>query len=252
VGIGEFSIHKELVTSKIAGHAASVKNPAINELLSFAGEVGLLVILHCDINEMRATGDHPAHIDDLRDLFSRHPDVNIIYAHTGLGRFVGPTRTHVELLDDICGDHALDHVYFDISWDEVAKWIVKDETTVQAWAQVINRYPTRFLFGTDSVAPKSQAAYLKCYEDYQPLWKLLTPAASRAVRLGNYERLVNAARKKVRAWEARNLEDESDGPIVIPFPAKEPARKAAALTLPPAPDSPVTVSPAPLLLPTSR
>jgi len=230
VGIGEFSIHKELVTSKIAGHAASVKNPAVNELLSFAGEVGLLVILHCDINEMRAVGDHPAHIDDLRDLFSRHPDVNIIYAHTGLGRFVGPTKSHVAILDDICSDHSLDHVYFDISWDEVAKWVVKDEETVKAWSDLINRHPTRFLFGSDSVAPKSQEAYLKTYEDYQPLWKQLTPAASRAVRLANYERLINAARKRVRAWEARNLEEEGDtGPIVIPFPEKQPARKAALL-----------------------
>lgn len=242
VGIGEFSIHKELVTSKIAGHAASVKNPAINELLSFAGEVGLLVILHCDINEMRGVGDHPAHIDDLRDLFSRHPDVNIIYAHTGLGRFVGPTKTHVELLADICEDHSLDHVYFDISWDEVAKWVIKDDGTIQAWSQLINRHPTRFLFGTDSVAPKSQEAYLKCYEDYQPLWKALTPAASRSVRLANYERLVNASRKKVRAWEARNLDENQDGPIVIPFPAREPTRKAAVLTPPPAPAAEVPFS----------
>lgn len=247
VGIGEFSIHKELVTSKIVGHAASVKNPAINELLSFASEVGLLVILHCDINEMRGVGDHPAHIDDLRDIFSRHPDVNIIYAHTGLGRFVGPTKTHVELLTDICEDHSLDHVYFDISWDEVAKWLVKDEGTIQAWSQLINRHPTRFLFGTDSVAPKSQEAYLKCYEDYQPLWKALTPAASRSVRLANYERLVNTARKKVRAWEARNLDDEDDGPIVIPFPAKGSTRKAANLTPSPAPAAEV-----PLLLPARR
>jgi hypothetical protein len=88
---------------------------------------------------------------------------------------------------------------------------------------------------------------LKCYEDYQPLWQALTPAASQSVRLTNYERLVNAARKRVRAWEARNLEDEDDGPIVIPFPTKVPARKAATLTVPQAPATAV-----PLGLPARR
>jgi hypothetical protein len=56
----------------------------------------------------------------------------------------------------MCRDHALDHVAFDISWDEVAKWVVKDEETVKAWGDLINRHSTRFLFGTDVVAPKSQ------------------------------------------------------------------------------------------------
>ena len=232
VGIGEFSIHKELVSSKVAGHVASVKNPAVDEILDLAGDTGLLVILHCDINEMRAVGEEPAHAADLRELFARHPRTSIIHAHTGLGRFVGPTASHVALLDEMCRDHALDHVAFDISWDEVAKWVVKDGETVKAWADLINRHSTRFLFGTDAVAPKSQEAYLKTYHDYDPLWKLLTPEASRAVRLGNYERLVDAARRKVRAWEAENLgdEDADEAPATIPIrPAEpaEPARKAA-------------------------
>ena len=190
------------------------------------------MILHCDINEMRAVGEEPAHAADLRELFARHPRTSIIHAHTGLGRFVGPTASHVALLDEMCRDHALDHVAFDISWDEVAKWVVKDGETVKAWADLINRHSTRFLFGTDAVAPKSQEAYLKTYHDYDPLWKLLTPEASRAVRLGNYERLVDAARRKVRAWEAENLGDENAdaAPATIPIrPAEpaEPARKAA-------------------------
>jgi len=229
VGIGEFSIHKELVSSKIAGHAASVRNPAIGEILRFAGDVGLLVMLHCDINEVRGIGNHPAHADDLRDLFGRHPETSIIYAHTGLGRFVGPTSTHVDLLRELCEDPGLIHVHFDISWDEVAKWVVKDDETLASWVSLISRHPTRFLFGSDSVAPRSQEAYLKTYRDYQPLWDRLPAETSRAVRLLNYERLVNAARKKVRAWEKLHLEEDEDieEPDVIPFPGEVPAEKAA-------------------------
>jgi hypothetical protein len=40
---------------------------------------------------------------------------------------------------------------------------------------------------------------------YQPLFAQLTPDASEKLRTGNYERLFDAARKRVRAWEAANV-----------------------------------------------
>jgi hypothetical protein len=40
---------------------------------------------------------------------------------------------------------------------------------------------------------------------YGPLWPLLTPEARAKVLQGNYERLFNAARARVRAWEAANI-----------------------------------------------
>src|SRR6187402_1362085 len=48
-GIGEFSIHKEFVSSKIqGGGVASLQDPALDKILDFAAEVGLVVILHND------------------------------------------------------------------------------------------------------------------------------------------------------------------------------------------------------------
>src|SRR5215204_1038837 len=49
-GIGEFSIHKEFVSSKVAGDTASLTNPALDRILEFAAEVGLVVIIHSDID----------------------------------------------------------------------------------------------------------------------------------------------------------------------------------------------------------
>ena len=43
------------------------------------------------------------------------------------------------------------------------------------------------------------------YELYAPLWKALTPDASRKVRLGNYERIFDEGRRRVRAWERANV-----------------------------------------------
>src|SRR6185503_15104179 len=44
VGIGEFTIHKEFVSSKVAGDTASLTDPALDRILDFAAEAGLLVL----------------------------------------------------------------------------------------------------------------------------------------------------------------------------------------------------------------
>jgi hypothetical protein len=102
-------------------------------------------------------------------------------------------------------DPAFSNLNFDISWDEVAKYLVSSPEATKIAADLINRYPDRFLFGSDEVAPKDQASYLKVYTLYAPLWKLLTKESSEKVRKGNYERLFDQARSKVRSWEKSNV-----------------------------------------------
>ena len=100
-------------------------------------------------------------------------------------------------------------------------------------AALINRYPDRFLFGTDEVAPHDQTAYLKVYDMYAPLLAALTPEASEKVAegqlraalrrgahegagLGESQRRVirsreDAARRRTRV---RHSEDARDGSAV--------------------------------------
>ncbi len=81
----------------------------------------------------------------------------------------------------------------------MANYITGRPEAAQIAADLINRYPDRFLFGTDEVAPTDQESYLKIYSLYAPLWKLLTRETSEKVRKGNYERLFDSARSRVRA-----------------------------------------------------
>src|SRR4029077_399065 len=98
-------------------------------------------------------------------------------------------------------DPAFSHVNFDISWDEVAKYFVSSPEAIRIAADLINQFPDRFLFGTDEVAPPNQEAYLRVYYQYSPVWALLDNQTSAKIRRGNYERIFDAARQKVRAWE---------------------------------------------------
>ena len=56
------------------------------------------------------------------------------------------------------------------------------------------------------VAPKTQADYLKTYEAYQKLWDRLDADTAAKVKSRNFERIFDAARVKVRAWEAKRLQ----------------------------------------------
>ena len=217
-GIGEFSIHKEFVSAKVAGDTASLTDPALDRIFDFAAETGLLVLLHNDLDVPFASeGTEPMYLSQMKDLLVRHPDTTVIWAHIGMGRVVQPVRSaagagaaersprHIDLVAGAIADPRFKHLYFDISWSEVAKYIVASPESIAETAELINANPDRFLFGTDEVAPKDQESYLRVYRMYDPLWAALTPEVRRAVTKGNFDRLFDAAAKRVRAWEAANV-----------------------------------------------
>ena len=215
-GIGEFSIHKEFVSAKISGETASLTNPALDRILDFAAEAGLVVIIHNDIDMPFAKPDtEPVYLTQMKAVLRRHPQATIIWAHVGLGRIVHPVQasglaaerseTQVDIVEGIVTDPSFNHVYFDISWDEVAKYAVATPASIDRVVAMLNRHPDRFLFGTDTVAPAGPQPYYAVFDMWAPVWKRLTPDASVKVRTGNYERIFDEGRRKVRAWEQANV-----------------------------------------------
>ena len=209
-GIGEFTIHKEFVSSKISGEVASLEDPALDRLLDFAGEVGLVVLIHNDIDipfsdVLMKEGTEPAYLAPMKAVFKRHPSTTFIWAHMGLGRVVRPNKNHARDIEEILRDPDFRHVNFDISWDETAKYIVATPEATKTMADLMQRYPDRFLFGTDSAAPPDESKYTKVFYQYDPLWKSLDADTSRKVRLQNFERIFDEARRKVRGWESAHV-----------------------------------------------
>jgi len=216
VGLGEFTIHKEFVSAKIAGETASLDNKALDNIFSFAAESGLIVLLHSDMDvPFSKEGTMPAYAKQMHRLIKRHEDTTVIWAHTGLGRVVHPHRSegskgdlqynpgHLDLLEMTLEDPELKNLHYDISWDVVANYILATPESTKRAADLINRYPDRFFFGTDVVAPKIET-YYDVYNMYQPLWDLLTPEANEMIKLTNYERLFDGAKAKIAAWEKKN------------------------------------------------
>ncbi|MBE7477301.1 MAG: amidohydrolase family protein [Ignavibacteriota bacterium] len=204
-GIGEFTIHKEFVSSKISGDVASYYDPALDRIFEFCAESGLLVLIHNDIDNPFPKPGKPNYLTGMIDLIKRHPNTTTIWAHCGLGRIVHPVEDMAKKLDQVLQDPDCKNLYFDISWDEVAKWIMQNDTSVERTAGLIKKYPDRFLFGTDNVAPDKQEKQLYVYHLYDRLWKAVGEEVTYKVCIGNYEKLFNEARVKVRNWEKENI-----------------------------------------------
>ena len=206
-GIGEFTIHKEFVAAKIPGAVASLEDPALDRILEFAAETGLVVLIHNDIDiPFAKEGAEPAYLNEMKALLKRHSNANIIWAHMGLGRTVRPGTHYWQQIKEILRDPAFRHAYFDISWTEAAKYLVASPEATRVTADLIERYPDRFLFGTDAAAPRDQSEYLKVFYQYGPLWKLLSEQTLRKLRLANYQRIFDEARRKVRSWERAHVQ----------------------------------------------
>ena len=113
-GIGEFTIHKEFVSSKIAGETASLLNPALDRILDVAGEVGLVVLIHNDVDmpfprrgRIRTSPRNCA----TSSSGTRKPPM--IWAHAGLGRIVHPIKDQLGIIERGLSNPELKHLYID-------------------------------------------------------------------------------------------------------------------------------------------
>ena len=251
-GLGETTLAKEGVTAHLSPKPDLLNPAPLDRLASKIGEMGGMIVVHSDSGTTRVIGapqDHGlivhgpsdyANVEPLLAFYRRHPDVRIVWAHAGgLGRTVQPGPEHIALVDAVLADPSLKHVSIDLSWDVVSKYI-GDPAMKKQWAALVNKYPDRFIYGSDSVAadtPKVYDATINVYRDtgFLDLLRDRGPLLR-----GNFERLVETTSNNVRQWRLQNKELLSHYPLtedidpphwggdVLPFPA----RSAAGATPP--------------------
>jgi hypothetical protein len=76
-------------------------------------------------------------------------------------------------------------------------------------ADLMQRYPDRFLYGADGAADRSK--YLKIFYQYEPLWKSLVAERPRKSGCGTTN-FFDEARRKVRSWQSARV----SGGVALP------------------------------------
>ncbi len=297
-GIGEFTIHKEVVSRKLAGDPVeqnlapgrtlppdvepggtmSLYADSVARVLRTAAEIGLVVTLHNDIYlaEVDDGGKverlHPerTYEDGLKTLCRRAPEAAVIWAHTGLGRFVKPTADHLAIVARVL--EACPNWTVDVSWDLVQETITKPAAGMPStddWRRFMARYQDRILWGSDTVihgrnrfsSPDQpaggsvEAGALMTPEKYftdaavlQAFLNTLPAAAARKIRHDNYVRVFDGARARVRAWERAHADSDVwdlRTEAAPPAPAMAPSSPSMV------PSSPSMTPPSPAMVPSS-
>ncbi|KPQ10323.1 MAG: Amidohydrolase [Saliniramus fredricksonii] len=169
---GETNLSKEIVHS-LGGQTPLVYNTPeekanLTRWAQAMGETGMPVIIHCDsgtaaeTDRLNTTGSlsalrlpsNNANIESLMEFANSAPDTTIVWAHGGgLGFTVQMPPDHLDQLRKVLENAP--NVVIDMSWDAIHPYIAEDPA---GWARLIADHPTRFMFGSDTIATTQNPA----------------------------------------------------------------------------------------------
>ncbi|MFT5534342.1 MAG: putative TIM-barrel fold metal-dependent hydrolase [Candidatus Paceibacteria bacterium] len=223
-GAGELTLNKEVVENLYAGGVAAqaslhpIAGPGrddtnilpTKQLMAALGVVGMPACIHCDVADWRdEPSAPPKNMAAFSDFLSdpRVIDTTIIWAHAGgLGRFVKQPDNHLEALGKMLDTHP--NLALDISWNEVAKQLTGEglddkaaEKRTNEWAEFLEKHSERIMFGSDTLAPTTNAIWTKTLITYAGLLSKLSPEARLNILEKSYEKYYITARADVRRFE---------------------------------------------------
>lgn len=244
--IGEVTGKKEHVSNLLGPSAWDMNSPKFREYLGFAQETGQAILLHYDWGNPEIGRDGRAqavkmdysNLDEIMDTLGAvdengkriYDDVNIIMAHTGIGRYVRPNDKAVPgtvRVHDADGNvttkeiTAPEHIHklyeffdrvpnakADISWNDVAQAYSDSPALREGIVQFILDNQDRLIWGSDSVKPNTRAHYNQALNSSKTLMldiALRDPGALRKLLRGNYEAVLADAQYRTDHWTAKEL-----------------------------------------------
>ncbi|MDR6176567.1 hypothetical protein QE364_001279 [Nocardioides zeae] len=181
-GIGEVLLRHDDLTELTYGENARAGHPALDPVLELCRDRDWPLTFHQDASSAGRSGRYE-YLGEVRTMLERHPDVDLVWAHAGVGRRVRPAGLP-DLLDDLLGEHPRLHV--DLSW-ELYDAVVGDDGPEGAWIDLVTRRSDRFVLGSDVFGA------LDGHADALGRWRRLT------------ERLPESARNRVESENAQRL-----------------------------------------------
>ena len=161
-GIGEVMSRHDDLTNLTTGERPRADHPALVRVCRFAGRHFLPLSIHHNIAPISRNPSEtkpPLYLDELVELF-RHCrwqedevsyTTRFIWCHAGISR-----RVTIENLpfwiEEVLKD-SVDQVYIDLSWVVLEDYVYKE---LDRWVQLIERYPDRFMIGSDAVGGASK------------------------------------------------------------------------------------------------
>ena len=182
-GIGEVMSRHDDLTALTYGEPPHADHPAFLEIFDLAAEYDIPVLIHHNISGVNI--EDPIYLKEMQNALAHNRDTNIIWAHVGISRRI-TVPSLLSVADKMLKEN--ENLYYDISWIVFEDYINKDKVSLRKWANLIEKYPDRFILGTDKVG------HWDTYPDevtkYTPLIELLSDETAAKLTGGNMLRLI--------------------------------------------------------------
>ena len=182
-GIGEIMSRHDDLTAFTYGEPPRADHPALMKVYQLAARHHLPVLIHHNISS--ASQRDPIYLPELERAVAANPDTTFIWAHVGISRRVDVPTLLTELRRLLA---TYPNLNVDISWVVYPDYINRDDASLQAWAEVIEEFPDRFLIGSDKVG--RWKGYTDMIRQYDTLLNRLSPETAAAIAGGNLLKLL--------------------------------------------------------------
>ena len=151
-GIGEVFTRHDDLTALTAGDTPRANNEAMTKIYHLAAENDLPVMLHSNITSKRER--NPLYLAEIEEPLRNHPHTRFIWAHAGTSAEIHRHQTRLEFLLPTL-TRLLDsypNLYIDLSWSLLTPYLLDEQGEPrQEWLQLVERFPERFMLGSDVV-----------------------------------------------------------------------------------------------------
>ena len=178
-GIGEVMTRHDDLTALTYGDVAQANSISLDPLYELAAQNDMPVSIHSDVSSVWKR--EPLYLGEIEGAVKKHPKTRIIWCHAGVSRRIDvPTLTN-EVQRMLT---SYPNLYIDLSWVVFETYLVQNGHPVQKWVDLIEKFPTRFMIGSDKVGKFDN--YHEEMQKYYVLLDALKPETARRVAHDNF------------------------------------------------------------------
>ncbi len=175
-GLGEVMSRHDDLTNLTTGERPIANHPAIHRLADFAGQYHLPISIHHNIAPISPSDQikRPLYLNEFKKLVDEHPNTFFIWCHAGISRRIRIGNL-IQVIDSFLSQkNRYKHIKIDLSWVVYDDYIFNERTGMDhrsEWADLLEKYPTVFMFGSDKVGKFS--GYDKEVNKFKPFVETL-------------------------------------------------------------------------------
>ncbi|MFK9097723.1 amidohydrolase family protein [Pseudomonas guariconensis] len=151
-GIGEVFTRHDDLTALTSGGTPRANNEAMTRIYHLAAERDLPVLIHSNITSKRER--NPLYLAEIEEPLRNHPHTRFIWAHAGTSAEIHRHQTQMNFLLPVLTRLLEDYpnLYIDLSWSMREPYLLDGQGRPhEAWVKLVERFPGRFMLGSDVV-----------------------------------------------------------------------------------------------------